>query len=173
MIRWSCRTNMRVQYTPQEVNTCIHNIIRMMYNDNFKPDYIVGITRGGLIPAIKLSHYLDIPMNALKVSLRNDGESETNCWMAEDAFGYKNTPKNILIIDDICDTGATFDWIIKDWQSTCLPDSEKWDEIWHGNVKFASLIYNEACGFDVDYDGKTINTVTKPEWCVFPWEDWW
>ena len=36
-----------------------------MYKDNFRPDYIVGLARGGLVPAVKLSHYLDIPIYAL------------------------------------------------------------------------------------------------------------
>ena len=104
---------MKVKYSQQEVNTCIHNIIKMMFDDNFKPDYIVGLSRGGLIPAVQLSHYLGLPMRTLKVSLSDKNESESNSGMAEDAFGYDSKPKNSLIIDDICDTGATFEWIMR------------------------------------------------------------
>ena len=32
---------------------------------NWRPDYVVGLTRGGLIPAVLLSHYFDVPMHTL------------------------------------------------------------------------------------------------------------
>jgi len=164
---------MKVKYTTKQVDQFLHNIIRELYTDEFKPDYIVGLTRGGLVPAVQLSHYLKVPMNALKVALDENNESESNCWMAEDAFGYDADPKNILIVDDICDTGLTFNWIIRDWQSNCMRDNEKWNNIWHNNVRFASVIYNEESKFDIDYAGYTINKLEKPEWCIFPWEEWW
>ena len=28
--------------------------------------------------------------------------------------------------DDINDTGETFKWIVKDWESGCLPDDPAW-----------------------------------------------
>jgi len=163
---------MKVKYSQQEVNTCIHNIIKMMFDDNFKPDYIVGLSRGGLIPAVQLSHYLGLPMRTLKVSLSDKNESESNSGMAEDAFGYDSKPKNILIIDDICDTGATFEWIMRDWESDWNLNKDRTD-VWHNNVRFASLIYNDASKFDIDYYGYEINKDETPEWCVFPWENWW
>ena len=48
--------------------------------------------------------------------------SESNTWMSEDAYGYPGSDtdenkKNILIVDDINDTGATFNWIKEDWES--------------------------------------------------------
>ena len=65
---------------------CI-DIVNQMYKDNWRPDYIVGITRGGNIPATIISNITGIRCEALKVSLRDSkGQSESNCWMAEDAF---------------------------------------------------------------------------------------
>jgi hypoxanthine phosphoribosyltransferase len=57
------------------------------------PDYVVGLTRGGLVPANLISQYLGCRMETLKVSLRDDAnsESESNLWMAEDAYGHKIT----------------------------------------------------------------------------------
>jgi len=160
----------KVYYKTTDINNYVHNIIRGIHSDNFRPDYVVGLTRGGLIPAVQISHYLNIPMNTLKVSLRDEEESESNLWMAEDAFNGKN----ILIVDDICDTGSSFNFIKTDWQSGCFPNNtEQWDKIWHNNVKFAVCIHNEACNFDVDYSGLDINKVSDPQWCVFPWENWW
>jgi len=110
--------------------------------------------------------------------LRDDNsECEINAWMSEDAYGYdsdeelapemgffktseKNT-KKILIIDDINDTGATFNWIKKDWQSSCLPDSPVWKTVWGDNVRFAVLTENLSSEFgDVSYHA---TEVKKPE----------
>ena len=84
------------------------NIARQMAKDHWRPDYIVGLTRGGLQAAVMLSHYLDVPMHTLNVSLRDSTmEPESNLWMAEDAFGCFEGKKNILIVDDINDQGST------------------------------------------------------------------
>jgi len=168
-------------YDDEFVKTAVLEIARSMYRDNFKPDYIVGLTRGGLIPGVLLSHYLDVPFYALN-------KNESNLWMAEDAFGYVDEHlratlksrwdiglrKRILVIDDINDTGATFGGVKRDWQDSCLPnEADAWRSVWHNTVKFAALINNEASEFDVDYSGTAINKAEQPEWCVFPWENWW
>ena len=121
-----------------------------------------------------------IRCEALKVSLRDDdSESESNCWMAEDAFGYHDGQckpkmrKQILIVDDINDTGATFNWIMKDWQSGCLPNSEGWNEVWNDNVRFATLTDNLASEF-TEHCAYTCHEINKSEedvWLVYPWEN--
>ena len=171
----------KIYYTERTVKAWIHDIVRAMNHDGFKPDYIVGLTRGGLVPAVMLSHYLDVPMHSLGVSLRdNTGFGpESNCWMAEDAYGYKSLdeqdPKNILIVDDINDSGATLNWIREDWQSGCMPDdTDRWNTIWGNTTRFAVMVNNEASDFkDVNYVGQSINKLEEPIWCVFPWEEWW
>ena len=166
----------KVYYTDQDVKRYVHHIIRSMNDEGWRPDYIVGLTRGGLVPANMLSQYLNIPMHTLKVSLRDDSNPpESNLWMAEDAFGSNEFDgKKILIVDDINDSGDTLTWIKQDWQSSCLPNDERWNDIWSNNVRFAVLINNEASEFkDPTYVGKTINKLDTPEWCVFPWETWW
>jgi uncharacterized protein len=161
----------KVYYKESTIKAWLHDIIRSMNADEWRPDYIVGLTRGGLVPATMLSHYLDVPMHALKVSLRDDTDQpESNLWMAEDAFEQRR----ILIVDDINDSGATLNWIREDWMSSNLPDNPKWAEIWGGTVRVAVMVNNEASDFaDVDYAGLTINKLEEPIWCVFPWEEWW
>ena len=174
----------------KQIRSFTHKIIRSMAQDSFTPDYIVGITRGGLVPATMISHYLDVPMHTLNVSLR-DGQlgPESNLWMAEDAYGYINKEdrkdpdisslrgfrKNILIVDDINDSGRTLNWIKDDWMSGCMPSDEKsWNDIWHYNVRFAVMVHNQPSEFkDPDYVGMEINKNETPCWVVFPWENWW
>jgi hypoxanthine phosphoribosyltransferase len=179
----------------------VREILRQMHQDSWKPDYIVGITRGGLEPANMISQYLEIPMQALNISLRDSTMGpESNLWMAEDAFGYPKSEryiedsndvgavleaasdllalgdgcKNILIVDDINDTGATLNWIKQDWQSGCMPDDPVWSEVWNNNVKFAVLVDNQSSEFkNIDYSGMKIDKSKDPRWIVFPWEEWW
>ena len=178
-------------YSWQDVEKYCTNIILQMYKDNWRPDYIVGITRGGNVPATILSNMLDIRCEALKVSLRDDKDghgSESNCWMSEDAYGYY-TPetsgefvpgghsidrqKKILIVDDINDTGSTFNWIMQDWESGCMPHHlEVWEKVWGNNVRFATLTENLASEFDkVSYTCHEINKAEEDVWLVYPWEN--
>ena len=175
-------------YEYLHIHEMVNQISFQMFKDNWRPDYIVGLTRGGLIPAVYMSHTLDIPMHTLKVSLRDNTDTESNCWMAEDAFGYVSASsvprpegepasdlalrKNILILDDINDTGATLDWIIQDWPSGCMPNDPSWADVWGNNVRFAVLIDNFSSKFSrkVDYCAKTINKSEEDVWIVYPWE---
>jgi xanthine phosphoribosyltransferase len=154
-----------------EYKHLVSKISREIYFSKWVPDYVVGITRGGLLPAVMLSHYLSVPMNALQISLRDNGESESNLWMAEDAYNGKN----ILIVDDINDSGATLNWLMEDWPSGCFPDDEKWKLVWNNNVRFASIIDNLAsnCNVKMDYCGKEINKSEQDVWIEFPYEEWW
>lgn len=160
-----------------EFRGLIARICRDISASNWRPDYIVGITRGGLVPAVMISHYLNVPMHTLNVSLRDSANigPESNLWMAEDAFGYNAEPKNILIVDDINDSGATINWIMEDWRSGCFPDGDRWGKMWGTNVRFAVVFDNLASKANVkmDYSGEEINKAEKDVWIDFPYESWW
>lgn len=185
-----------------KLNGLVAKLCRDIVISGWRPDYIVGLTRGGLIPAVMISQYLEVPMHTLSVSLRDsDTGPESNLWMAEDALGPRtkeriiedpndiggilqaasslleegSTYKNILIVDDINDTGATLNWIMQDWPSGCFPDDPAWDEVWNQNVKFAVVVDNLAseCTAKMDYVGMEVNKAENNVWIDFPWEDWW
>jgi len=175
-------------YTWQDVEKMCVQIVTQMYADNWRPDYIVGITRGGNIPATILSNMLNVRCEALKVSLRDDTQGpESNLWMSEEAFGYVSLEeqetlksrwdiskrKNILVVDDINDTGATFNWIKQDWESGCLPQEDNgWKSVWANNVRFATLTENLSSNFDgVRYYAHEVNKAEEDVWLVYPWEN--
>ena len=56
-----------------------------------KPEFITGVPRGGLIPAILMSHKFDIPFIGLEAAKTLPG----------------NLKKKILVVDDIADSGNT------------------------------------------------------------------
>lgn len=166
----------KIYHTWQDVENQTQEILRQMHLDSWQPDYVVGLTRGGLVPANLISQYLSCRMETLKVSLRDGEQQETNCWMAEDAFGYESTErKNILIVDDINDTGATLNWIKQDWMSSCFATSPVWDDVWGNNVRVAVLVDNESSRAEipVSYSAVDINKAQENCWIVFPWESWW
>ena len=74
-------------YSWQDIEKMCTEIVTTMYTSKFTPDYIVGITRGGNIPATIISNMTGIPCEAIKVSLRDDSKLESSSWMAQHAFG--------------------------------------------------------------------------------------
>ena len=180
----------KLYLTDDQIKKGVHDILRQMSVDNWRPDYIVGITRGGLIPAVLMSHYTGMRMETIDVRLRDSENSpEHALWMAEDAYGYEpndyydpamghnktsvDKRKNILILDDINDTGATFNWIKQDWQSSCMPRDPSWSSIWGNNVRFATIVNNIASPFEINYSSIEINKAEEDTWVVFPYEEWW
>ncbi len=165
----------KIYLDDDQVRSLINKIGREILMGDWCPDYIVGISRGGLTPAVLLSHYLNTTLYTLKVALRDGDESDCdhNCWMAEDALGYSEDKKNILIVDDINDSGATFAWIKQDWMSSALPKDDGWAHVWGHNVRLAVLVHNLASDETSDYAGMEINKAEDPSWVTFPWEQWW
>lgn len=178
-----------IKYSWQDVEKAVQDIAMQMYKSNWRPDYIVGITRGGLVPSVMLSHMTGIPLHTLCVQLANEDleeNTESNCWMSEDAFGYVpederndllrqghsdiDRKKNILIIDDINRGGDAMEWIMKDWQGSCLPNNPNWETVWHGNVRFAALIDNVNSKVAMDYCSEEFNEGDRDVWVEFPWE---
>jgi xanthine phosphoribosyltransferase len=163
----------KIYYTWRDVERQTQEILRQLQQAAWRPDYVVGLTRGGLVPANLISQYLSVPMECLKVSLRDDAsQPESNLWMSEDAF----EGKKILIVDDINDSGATLNWIKQDWQDSCFPSDPRWNEkIWSNNVRVAVLCDNESSASEltVSYSAVDLNKAEEDCWIVFPWEDWW
>ena len=85
---------MNKHYIPWgEIEALVNNLSLKISNSKTKYKNIFGLQRGGLIPAVMISHQLGIPM-------------------AKGDIG-----PTTLIIDDICDSGETLDKLVKDYQT--------------------------------------------------------
>jgi uncharacterized protein len=150
-----------------QFNIMIDALADKIKASDWQPDYIIGLTRGGLIPATILSHRLKTKLNTLKVSLRDEAECEHNCWMAEDAYNKKK----ILIVDDLNDSGSTINWIMKDWMESCLMEDPVWDDVWGHSVKVA-VLFNSTDSESKLKPEYFVHELKEPKpWIVFPWEN--
>lgn len=68
----------------EEIEELVDILAKQIAQSDIQINYIFGMQRGGLIPAVLLSHKLDIPMT------------------------QDPTRQNTLVVDDICDSGETF-----------------------------------------------------------------
>ena len=118
------------------------------------PDAIVGLTRGGLVPAVSLSHMYNAKLYCLNISLR-DGKASSQ------GFDWRQLKKysNILIVDDINDSGATL-WEVA---NQCYGREIR-------KPTFATLLSKGSSEFDNLISGEEINKDKEHEWLVFPWE---
>lgn len=114
-------------------------------------DLIVGISRGGLIPGVMLSHKLDVPFTPLQWQTRDDTMERDFLSLVQLGKLKETGPKNILFVDDICDTGKTINEI-----RSQVPNG-RW-----------AVLYSKMDNMGIDFIGKRVYNVNK--WIVFPWE---
>ena len=96
-------------YSWSDVENMCMEIVTDMYTSGYKPDYIVGITRGGNVPATIISNMTGIPCSALHVSLRDaTSDNESNCWMADDLALYQQKNKKLIKVDGTLHEERTF-----------------------------------------------------------------
>ena len=143
-------------FTTGQMRNALIQIEDQMVHSNWMPSIILGINRGGCIPGVYLSHRLRTSHEVLDIRLR-DHTTKPNLSVLEKAFAFQ---KKILIIDDINDTGDTFNYIINNFSKN------------NDKIKFAALIHNKPSKAKVDYHGYIIDKSKNPAWIVFPWEEW-
>jgi hypoxanthine phosphoribosyltransferase len=126
--------------------------------DEWKPDHIVGIGRGGLVPAAYLSHRTGISLLSVDFSSGVPSFAEE---LMEKLAVATGDGRMILLMDDINDSGRTIEALRKS-----LIDHGAVDD----RVRVAVLIDNVRSAARVDYRSRTIDRTVDKRWFVFPWE---
>lgn len=145
---------MKKTFNINQMKTALSKITKQIYNSNWMPEIILSVNRGGCVPGIYLSHEINIPHKVIDVQLR-DSKNKPNLDILEYST---NKYDSILIIDDINDTGATFDLIHKNIKAT------------NKDIRYAVLIDNTSSNFKTQFKGTIIDKSKNPIWIVFPWE---
>jgi xanthine phosphoribosyltransferase len=156
-------------YSHEDMLTDLRSMVRDMAKRNFRPDYIFGVARGGLVPATFLSHYFEVPLVTATVSLRDTKVIDG----LEEIAALLQTGKQILMVDDICDSGETLQLI---WSklNDLLPEPEDDEKSPLDDMPTLVLWHNPAQDhFNPDYIGREIDRSEDDSWIVFPWETWW
>lgn len=94
-------------YTPtyDEIHKACANFVDLFDEYGFEFKRVVGVSRGGLFPALILSHALNIPLTPVSYSSKGgkgDNKNHTNILPTFDA-----TESPVLLVDDIVDSGLT------------------------------------------------------------------
>ena len=125
---------------------------------DWQPTYIIGVGRGGLVPAVYLSHATGLPALSCDLSSHiKDFADEVLVRLA----ARTRTGERLVFVDDINDSGRTIGLL-----RTALADAGAVE----GSVRFATLLDNIVSGQRVEYRARTIDRTVTKDWYVFPWE---
>ncbi len=133
-------------------------ILNMVVSDNYKPDIIIGISRGGLVPARMMSDYLFIK-DLMTVKTEHWGLTASMDGKAVIKYklNYDISDKKILIVDDITDTGESIK-LTYDYVKSLNPLE----------VKTSSMLYVNGSSYVPDYYGEGLSKENWA-WFIFPW----
>jgi len=136
----------------------VQAVAAALHRAEWRPDHIVGIGRGGLVPAVYLSHRTGIPVLSIDYS---SGVPSFGEELIEKLAASTREGNSILLMDDINDSGRT----IGAFRQSLLA---------HGaearKVRLAVLIDNVRSEAKVDFKSRTIDRSADKRWFVFPWE---
>jgi len=140
-----------------EFLTAVHYIAARIRESGWAPDFVIGVGRGGLVPAVYLSHAASIPMLSI------DHSSHLPDFSAEllVKLAVKSMSERLLFVDDINDSGTT----IAHLRAALFEAGANLDQ-----VRFATLIDNVGSTERVDYCFRKIDRSVNKDWFVFPWE---
>ncbi len=124
----------------------------------WQPSFLIGIGRGGLVPAVFLSHAAGLPM--LSCDLSSNVKEFTDDVLVRLADRTRDGER-LLFIDDINDSGRTIGLLRTALAAAGAPAD---------SVRFATLIDNQVSAERVEYRARTIDRTVTKDWFVFPWE---
>lgn len=137
-------------------HTLSRNLARLISGSGFRPDLVIAIGRGGFIPArivcdsLLMTDLTSIRIEHWGMAARKYPEATVRFPLSVDVSG-----KNLLVIDDITDTGDTLA-VAWEYIDSCNPGDVRWGVLHH---KTSSMI-------EPDYYAEL---VSDWRWIVYPW----
>ena len=131
------------------------NLADKVRKNDFKPDIIIGVSRGGWPPARVMSDLLENPNLANVATEFYVGVAETKGKpVITQPVSVSVKSKKVLVVDDVADTGESLRLVqshLKEQGAT--------------EVKIATIYYKPWSVTIPDYYKKETNS-----WIIFPWE---
>ena len=132
--------------------------IRAQVVDNFSPEVIIGLSRGGLVPSRILSDSLWIK-DLLSIKTEHWGITATQSGQAvlNDPGKLNLKGKKVLIVDDITDTGQSMK-LAYDFVKSQEP----------ADIRSATMLHITRSEFVPDFYGELVDQ-KQWTWFIFPW----
>lgn len=142
----------RLSMSWEEVEEALLELARKVRR-GFDPDAIVGVARGGLIPAVRLSHLLgDKEFRVIHVKYYQGRRRMKKPELISD---IKALTWKALLVDDVADTGTSLSFVLRHLKKKGAKE-----------VRTATIAYKPRAGLKPDYYALETN-----KWVVFPWEE--
>lgn len=140
----------------EEMRSLSEAVAKKIAGSGFRPDYIVAIVRGGMMPAMNLSDILGV-YDVLTLRVRHWGATAVkNKKAVLDVPLIANIAgKKILLVDDLTDTGDSIKLALAHLKS--LRPVE---------VRTAVLIHKASSSVEPDYYAEKEE---EWKWVIFPW----
>ncbi|MEO5867981.1 MAG: phosphoribosyltransferase family protein [Sphingomonas sp.] len=153
---------MTVVFTPVTHDQFVADVLALAEHlrpdADWLPSFIIGIGRGGLSPAVYLSHVTGLPM--LSVDYSSQVSDFADAPLMRLAARTREGGR-LLFVDDINDSGATIGRMRAELAAAGAAP---------GAVRFATLLDNVRSSQRVDYAAREIDRSQTKDWFVFPWE---
>ncbi len=139
----------------EQIYEMLLNLASRIKKDQFRPDIIVGVSRGGWTPARILSDLLENPDVANLKAEFYLGVAETKKEpVITQSVSVDVKDKTVLVVDDVSDTGRSLRLV----KAHLVEEGAR-------NLKIAALYCKPWSLTKPDYYEKTTR-----DWIIFPWE---
>lgn len=99
----------------ENVKFAAKHIVSEMDKEGFRPDRIIALARGGAILGVILSHRLNVPVTIVSYSSKKGKGDDRN----HDNALPKVEGVNLLIVDDLTDSGHSMAEVVAAYQNGC------------------------------------------------------
>lgn len=140
----------------EEVHQLCRELVRQIRATDYHIDLIVAIARGGYVPGRIVSDMLGVhDLTGFKIEhyrkLQKHREAFVKYPLSADVNG-----KNILLLDDVSDSGDTFAVGIEHIHRRGQPNA----------IRTAALHYKTVSSFIPDF---FVDTISEWRWLIYPW----
>jgi hypoxanthine phosphoribosyltransferase len=127
-----------------------------IHETSFQPEIVVAISRGGCIPARVVCDYLDIfDLDVIKIEHYHGTQKEKHVRLRY-PLSADISGKRVLLVDDVSDTGDSFETGIQHLLENGKPS----------RLKTAVLHHKTVSSYTPDFNA---DLVQEWRWIIYPW----